>query len=174
MSTNKQPMVNVGNNRRNQPSRAYIALIVLLCVAVQNVAAQTVPQTRLVVRDGLGLNGILNLCGLLRCSTTRGLGDPQGQLFMIAIPAPLVPVASILLNVSVLGLVSVEVDQTVRTQGAYAGTVPAYLSDRTPYNYYGTACLAWLCLPAWESADPNQFDPGRLQYCGLRRDCCGY
>lgn len=139
MSTNKHPMVNVGNNRRNQPSRAYIALVLLLCVAVQNVAAQTVPQTRLVVRDGLGLNGILNLCGLLRCSTTRGLGDPQGQLFMIAIPAPLVPVASILLNVSVLGLVSVEVDQTVRTQGAYAGTVPAYLSDRTPYNYYGTA-----------------------------------
>jgi len=120
--------------------RAILAVILVACFAVQSVSAQaakTVPQTRLVVRDSLGLTGILNLCNLLGCSQTEAIGDPQGQLFMIQIPSALAPLLS-LLNVSVLGLVSVEVDQTVQTQGATAGTAPAYLNDRTPFSYYGT------------------------------------
>lgn len=125
--------------------RTFLGLILLLCFAVQSGIAQTAAaasattasQTRLVVRDSLGLSGILNLCGLLGCSTVESLGDPQGQLFMIQIPSALAPVTS-LLNISILGLVTIETDQTVLTQGAVAGTVPSYLNDRTPFNYYGT------------------------------------
>jgi subtilisin family serine protease len=101
--------------------------------------AQPAPQTRLVVRDSLGLTGILNLCGLLGCSSVQGLGDPQGQLFMIQTPALLNPILSkLLLNISVLGLVTIEIDQTVQTQGANAGAAPSYLTDKAPFSYYGT------------------------------------
>ncbi len=122
--------------------RACFALLLLLCFGAQTLTAQTsaaqsTPQTRLVVRDSLGLTGILNLCALLGCSTVESLGDPQGQLFMIEIPSVLNPVTS-LLNLSVLGLVSVETDQIVQTQGASAGPAPSYLSDQAPYSYYGT------------------------------------
>ena len=95
--------------------------------------------TRLVVRDSLGLTGILNLCNLLGCSGVESLGDPQGQLFMIQLPAILNPLTSkLLLNISVLGLLTVEIDQQVQTQGADASVAPSYLTDKAPYNYYGT------------------------------------
>lgn len=115
------------------------SLALLLCLPTLEALAQSPSsgQTRLVVRDNLGLNGLLPLCALLRCSQTQALGDPQGQLFMIQVPSQLAPLTS-LLNLSVLGLVSVETDQIARTQGASATNVPAYLYDRTPYSYYGT------------------------------------
>jgi subtilisin family serine protease len=121
--------------------RALCAVMLLACFAVLSLPAygQTVkppPQARLVVRDGLGLNGILDLCGLLGCSTVEGLGDPQGQLFMIEIPSQLAPLTS-LLDLSVLGLVSIETDQLVQTQSASAGSMPSYLNYRAPYSYYG-------------------------------------
>lgn len=117
---------------------AGLALVLMLALPVQNSFAQpaSAAQTRLIIRDNLGLNGLLPLCALLRCSQTQALGDPQGQLFMIQIPSQLAPLTS-LLNLSVLGLVSIETDQTVQTQGANAANAPAYLYDRTPYSYYG-------------------------------------
>jgi subtilisin family serine protease len=122
--------------------RTFLALLLCLGLGAQTLTAQTsaaksVPQARLVVSDSLGLNGILNLCVLLNCSTVEGLGDPKGQLFMIEIPAALAPLTS-LLNLNLLGLVSIETDQVVQTQGASAGAFPAYLSDEAPYTYYGT------------------------------------
>jgi len=122
--------------------RTALALLLCLGLGVQTLGAQTAsaqaaPQTRLVVSDSLGLNGILNLCALLGCSTVEGLGDPKGQLFMIQIPSGLAPLTS-LLNLNLLGLVSIETDQFVQTQGASAGAVPTYLSDEAPYTYYGT------------------------------------
>jgi subtilisin family serine protease len=130
------------SSRQPRAYRVFFALLLLLCFAGQNSAAQilgarTPSQTRLVVRDSLGLTGILNLCGLLGCSSVEGLGDPQGQLFMIQIPSELAPVTS-LLNISLLGIVSIETDQTVQTQGASAGPAPTYLTDKGPFPYYGT------------------------------------
>jgi subtilisin family serine protease len=122
--------------------RTGLAFLLCLGLGVQPLGAQTAsaqaaPQTRLVVSDSLGLNGILNLCALLGCSTVEGLGDPKGQLFMIQIPSALAPLTS-LLDLNLLGLVSIETDQFVQTQGASAGAVPTYLSDEAPYTYYGT------------------------------------
>jgi subtilisin family serine protease len=56
---------------------------------------------------------------------------------MIAIPSLLTPVTS-LLNISVLGIITVETDQIVQTQGSTAGPAPTYLTDNTPITYYGT------------------------------------
>src|SRR5882672_2633791 len=132
------------NEKESHPlaSRGLLAVFLLLCFTTQSLSAQTQPapkppQTRLVVRDSLGLSGILNLCRLLGCSSASSLGDPQGQLFMIQIPSLLTPVTS-LLNISILGLITIETDQFVQTQGASAGAVPPYLTDKAPFTYYGT------------------------------------
>jgi subtilisin family serine protease len=101
-------------------------------------ASSAQAQTRLIVRDSLGLPGINLTCKLLGCNVVRGLGDPQGQLFVITFPPILNPLTSLLrLNLQ-LGIVGVEIDQIVKTQAAYAGPAPSYLTDETPTSYYGS------------------------------------
>jgi subtilisin family serine protease len=116
----------------------FFAVLLSFCFGAQTLSAQTAQPTRLVVRDSLGLNGILNLCNLLGCSTIEGLGDPQGQLFMVETPVPLDSATTQLLSLLPLGIVDIETDQIVQTQGATAGPAPSYLNDTAPYSYYGT------------------------------------
>ena len=94
-------------------------------------------STRLIVRDSLGLVNLLGLCSLLGCTVQYGLGDPQGELFLVTTNLLNVTglIGSLELN---LGIVDVELDQPVHTQGAYAGTAPSYLSDTKAVSYYGT------------------------------------
>src|SRR5258708_1896983 len=116
-----------------------------LCVMVLALALFTLlaappaqAATRLVVRDSLGLPGLNLTCLLLGCQVVQSIGDPQGQLFVVAFPSLLDPVTCLLrLNLQ-LGIVGVEIDQTVNTQTAYAGPAPSYLTDKTPTSYYGT------------------------------------
>jgi subtilisin family serine protease len=127
--------------RRPQAFCVSLVVLLLLISAVPSLTAQTPKnpaptQTRLVVRDSLGLSNLLNLCSLIHCSGVLSLGDPQGQLFMIQIPSQLAPVTS-LLNLSILGIITIETDQTVQTQGATATGVPSYLTDKAPFSYYG-------------------------------------
>jgi len=143
------------DSHQRQAFRVFLAVLLLVCLTGQNsvgqvsAAVRTAPQTRLVVRDSLGLSGILNLCGLLGCSSVESLGDPQGQLFAIQIPSALAPVTS-LLNISILGLVSIETDQVVQTQAASAGVTPGYLTDEAPYSYYGsTVWHGYVYQPAY-------------------------
>jgi subtilisin family serine protease len=126
--------------RQTRTFHVFLVLLLLLSFGVssaQTANAQSASQARLVVRSNIGLLGILNLCAILQCSTTESLGDPQGQLFMIRIPALLAPITS-LLDLNLLGIVSIETDQFVQTQAASAGPVPGYLTDEAPYSYYGT------------------------------------
>jgi subtilisin family serine protease len=119
-------------------SRMVFALLLLLCFSAQSLSAQTPPPTRLIVRTSLGLPGIRSLCKLLGCSTIEELGDPQGQLFMVQLPTPIGAGLSRLLSSLPFGIVDIETDQTVQTQGAAAGSAPSYLDDTAPYTYYGT------------------------------------
>jgi subtilisin family serine protease len=117
--------------------RYFVVAALLLVTFVAAPAAQA--QTRLVVRDSLGLPGINLVCVLSGCQVLQGLGDPQGQLFVVTFPSILDPVTALLrLQIGVLGLVSVEIDQTVNTQAASAGPPPSYLTDEAPTYYYGT------------------------------------
>ncbi|HMH01828.1 MAG TPA: S8 family serine peptidase [Terriglobales bacterium] len=136
MGTRSQSKKSASGHSKSRPFWSCLTLFCLLLVGPQSALA----DTRLVVRDTLGLTGILNLCGLLGgCSTVRGLGDPGGQLFMIQIP-PLVSSLTLPLLQALppLGLVSIETDQIVQAQGAKAGAAPSYLTDKTPITYYGT------------------------------------
>ena len=112
-----------------------IALIVALLTAC---ASPAQAQTRLIVRDSLGIRGINLSCLLLRCNVVRGLGDPQGQLFLVTLPPVLNPVTSLLrLNLQ-LGVLGVEIDQPINSHESDATNTPAYLSDKAPTAYYGS------------------------------------
>ena len=116
--------------------RGIVIVVLLLLTSLCAVPAHA--QARLVVRDSLGLPGINLTCQLLGCNVVRGLGDPQGQLFVVTFPSILNPVTALLkLNLQ-LGIVGVEIDQVVHTQACDAGPAPSYLSDEKPTSYYGT------------------------------------
>jgi subtilisin family serine protease len=121
---------------RNKFGR-YGIVVLLMLVLVALCAPSAQAQTRVVVRDSLGLPGLNLSCALLGCNVVRGLGDPQGQLFLVTFPQLLNPVTSILnLNLQ-LGVVSIEVDQTVISHDSGANGAPNYLTDKTPTVYYG-------------------------------------
>src|SRR5258708_12570046 len=68
----------------------------LLLLLIPLCAPPAHAQTRLVVRDSLGLSGINLTCQLLGCNVVRNLGDPQGQLFLVTFPSILNPVTAML------------------------------------------------------------------------------
>ena len=116
--------------------KRYFVGALLLFGLLSAPAAQA--ETRLVVRDSLGLQGINLTCALLGCQVLQDLGDPQGQLFVVTFPSVLDPVTALLRLQLGLGIVDIEIDQIVNTQSADAGPPPSYLTDKTPTYYYGT------------------------------------
>ena len=124
-----------------------VACLLLLLVAFCAPAAEA--QTRLIVRDSLGLPGINLTCLLTGCKVVTGLGDPNGQLFLVTFPSILNPVTALLrLNLQT-GILGVEVDQTVYTQPTYAFSDPNYLTDEVPTSYYGaTVWHGYVAQPA--------------------------
>jgi hypothetical protein len=74
--------------------RGIIVGLLLLISTVATPAAHA--QSRLVVRDSLGLPGINLTCALLGCNVVQDLGDPQGQLFVVVFPKILDPVTALL------------------------------------------------------------------------------
>jgi subtilisin family serine protease len=109
----------------------------LLLMMISTCAPSAQAQTRLIVRDSLGLPGINLTCLLLGCNVVTGLGDPNGQLFLITFPAILNPVTSLLKLSLDAGIIDVEIDQQAALQPAYASGTPSYLTDETPTSYYG-------------------------------------
>jgi subtilisin family serine protease len=128
--------------------KAGLVALLLVIVAVASAPAAEA-QTRLIVRDSLGLSGINLTCLLMGCNVVRGLGDPQGQLFLITFPPILNPVTQLLRLQLDLGILDVEIDQTADTgNNAYASS-DAYLNDQTPTSYYGaTVWQGYLTQPA--------------------------
>jgi subtilisin family serine protease len=95
-------------------------------------------ESRLIVRESLGLPGLKLVCALLGCQVQGSIGDPQGQLFVVTFPGLLDPITGLLrLQLGLPGIVSVEIDQTVNAQSADAGSAPSYLTDKAPVSYYG-------------------------------------
>ena len=124
-----------------------IACLLVLLTTFCAPAAQA--QTRLIVRDSLGLPGLNLTCLLTGCKVVTGLGDPNGQLFLVTFPAILNPVTSLLrLNLQT-GILDVEVDQTVNAVQEYAFSDPSYLTDKAPASYYGaTVWHGYIAQPA--------------------------
>lgn len=92
---------------------------------------------RYIVRDTQGLLGLNLTCLLFGCKVLEGIGDPDGQLFVVTTSGLLSPVVFLTQLLSGGGITDAEVDQPVNTQGSTVGAVPAYLYDKTPVPYYG-------------------------------------
>ncbi|MGA9353052.1 MAG: S8 family serine peptidase [Terriglobales bacterium] len=138
------------NGQKNQMRTkrvGWLACLVLLLVAAAAPSAQA--QTRLIVRDSLGLPGLNLTCLLAGCKVVEGLGDPNGQLFLVTLPPLLNPVTSLLRLSLDLGVLSVEVDQVVNPAQPNSQGTPSYLTDEAPVSYYGTTVWhGYLVQPA--------------------------
>lgn len=135
-----------------------VGLMACLFLLLTSLVAPAVEaQTRIVVRDSLGLPGINLSCLLAGCKVVTGLGDPDGQLFLVTFPAILDPVTGLLrLNLQT-GILSLEIDQTVTTQQAYADSTPSYLTDKQPVSYYGaTVWHGYVAQPGNQLVRTNQ------------------
>jgi subtilisin family serine protease len=106
--------------------------------------------TRLIVRVSGGLRVLNSICALLGCNVNYGLGDPDGQLFLVT---GLPNITSTLLLSSLnlqLGVISAELD----TEGQILGTseapsAPPGLYDRAPVDYFGsTVWHGYVAQPA--------------------------
>src|SRR5271157_4774838 len=125
------------------------ACLLLLLVACCAPAAEA--QTRLIVRDSLGLPGLNLTCLLAGCNVVRGLGDPNGQLFLVTFPAFLNPITGLLRLSLETGILDVEIDQSVTAVPPYANSDPNYLTDEVPTPYYGaTVWHGYLAQPGNE------------------------
>lgn len=135
---------NTNSSKFSSKRGSVIAALALMMFTFFAPSAQA--QTRVIVRDSLGLTSLNLTCLLLGCKVDYGLGDPQGQLFLVEIPLSL----SLLTLDLQLGIASVEIDQKVRTAGATAGPAPSYLSDKKAVSYYGTSVWhGYLAQPAY-------------------------
>jgi subtilisin family serine protease len=140
-----------GHNKNTQEKRGFGGSILMgaLLLALTLWPASAAAQTRLIVRDSLGLPGINLTCALLGCNVVDAIGDPQGQLFVVSFPSLLSPLTCSLKLSLQLGIVDVEIDQTVKTLDATAGPAPSYLTDETPTSYYGaTVWHGYIAQPA--------------------------
>lgn len=146
------------NGRNTKFGRTRLGLVICLLLMLASVCAPAAQaQTRVIVRDSLGLPGINLTCLLTGCNVVTGLGDPDGQLFLVTLPAVLNPVTSILRLSLQTGILSVEIDQVVNTQGAYADGTPNYLTDKAPVSYYGaTVWRGYVNQPANQLIRTNQ------------------
>lgn len=114
----------------------WLVILAFTTAAVKPAAA----DTRIIVRNTLGATAMNLVCSLLGCNVVRGLGDPDGQLFLVTTPGLLDPVLSIarFATLPLSGITGIEIDQPVNVQGgANAGAVPPALYDKAPMNYYG-------------------------------------
>jgi subtilisin family serine protease len=125
-------------DRREHLGGIHLGLVICLSLLLTFFGAPAAhAQTRVIVRDSLGLPGVNLSCLLVGCNVVTGLGDPNGQLFLVTFPAILDPVTDLLRLSLQTGILSVEIDQLVSTQQAYATGTPSYLTDEQPVSYYG-------------------------------------
>src|SRR2546423_15552035 len=102
-------------------SRWLVAVIIALAFAAQPASA----STRYVVRNVLGLNGVKLNCLLLGCSIGGGMGDPNGQLFVLTTRDGVDPITFLIRLLSSVGVLNAEIDQFGKLNGATASQVPA-------------------------------------------------
>jgi subtilisin family serine protease len=104
-----------------------------LAAALLFTAAPAQADTRLIVRANGGVTLLQSVCQLFGCTVQYGLGDPNGQLFLVTTPSLL----NLNLLVSLPGILDVEIDTVGQTMAATQQGAPPALLDQTPINYYG-------------------------------------
>lgn len=127
----------------------WVFVLVLLCGLWP---AKASADNRFIVRTTLDLQTLQTRCNLPLlppvCTVVRGLGDPQGQLFLITSPLDLDDLLDLPGNA--LGIVNAEADQLlslfpVRSLNGMPSTTDLtnLISDRTPVHYPSTRGTVW-------------------------------
>jgi len=117
--------------------KRFLWLFILIFTTAAAVPAAA--DTRIIVRDTLGSAAMNIACTLLGCNVQRGLGDPDGQLFLVTLPGTSDPALSIAQLLTLPGITGVEIDQVVNVLSqANATAPPPALYDNAPMDYYGT------------------------------------
>jgi subtilisin family serine protease len=121
---------------------AFVLALTILCA----VPAQASADSRLIVRTKVlllvdGLTLVKSACNLLGCTVLYGLDGSLKQLFLVSVPDTLdLQIVASLLSVAT-GILAVEEDVTVHTEGANDGnsSAPPALLDKDPVQYYGAS-----------------------------------
>jgi subtilisin family serine protease len=103
--------------------------------------ARAAAEDRLIVRAGGLLGGlpvVKSACKLLGCNVLYALDGTVNNVLLVAVPDALDLTLVVKLLSLVPGIVDVEIDQVVFTEGTSGTTAPAALLDKEPINYYGT------------------------------------
>ncbi len=114
-------------------SPAFISIVSLL-------ALSAAAQSRVIVRDSLGLSGLNSTCQLLGCTVNETIDGGLGQVFLVTSNS--LTTSSSLIN-SLLaqpGVVDAEPDLLLQVQ-QFQMQAPSSLYDTTPVSYYGST--AW-------------------------------
>jgi subtilisin family serine protease len=105
-------------------------------------------DARLIVRT-MSVTTLKYICSLVGCNVTRNIDGATNQLFLVTAPDAFGSLSGVKLMLSIPGVVAVELDQVVKTNGATASGAPPALEDRTPVNYYGsTVWRGYVTQPA--------------------------
>lgn len=117
--------------------RLNVALTLLL-IAITSIA--NAQQSRLIVRDQLGLSHLSSICLMHQCKVERGLGDPRQQVFLVSAQGTTIALLSQFL-LTQIGIMGAELDQIVTLQSPPLSSIPESLFDSGVVAYFGT--------PAW-------------------------
>lgn len=135
------------------PFSRLIATLLLAVVVVGMTPARAAAEDRLIVRAGGLLGGlpvVKTACRILGCNVLYALDGTVNNVLLVAVPDALDLQIVIKLLSLVPGIVDVEVDQVVFTEGTGGTTVPAALLDKTPVDYYGTTVRrGYITQPAY-------------------------
>jgi subtilisin family serine protease len=104
------------------------------------IPAQASAEDRLIVRAGGLLGGlpvVRSACRILGCNVLYTLDGTLNNLVLVSVPHVLDTQLLINLLSVVPGIVNVEIDQVVWTEGGTGGSAPAALLDKEPIDYYG-------------------------------------
>jgi subtilisin family serine protease len=113
-----------------------LIFVVSLVFAASSSSAQ---QPGLIVRDTLGVTHLKIICDLVGCQVVENLGDPRGEVFLVA-PTLITSLDGLLQILPLeLGIVSVEVDQLLSLIASPPlPFIPNGLAESFPMEYYGT------------------------------------
>jgi subtilisin family serine protease len=123
------------------PFSRFIATLLLAVFVVGMTPTRAAAEDRLIVRAGGLLGGlpvVKTACQLLGCNVLYALDGTVNNLILVAVPDALDTQLLVKLLSLVPGIVDVEIDQVVYTEGTSGTKVPAALLDKTPVDYYGT------------------------------------
>jgi subtilisin family serine protease len=113
-----------------------LSLMVTMLLTCSDVKGQ---QSGLIVRDTYGSSILGPVCRIMGCRIVQNLGDPLGQVFLVA-PTGVATLEDLLLLLTQQsGIVSVEINQlaTIVSEPTLS-SIPIQLANSSPVIYYGT------------------------------------